>query len=169
MPRLERYLSISGSAKSFAFTGWKVGWATGPASLISAVFAAKQWLTFSTNAPAQAGIAVALTEHSDYLDGLGADLSGCRDMLCAGLDAAGLPVFVPEGSYYALTDISDLGWDDALQFCLALPERAGVIAVPVNGFYDRPDGQHMVRWACCKHRGLIEQGMRQLGAATLRR
>jgi N-succinyldiaminopimelate aminotransferase len=165
----QRTLSISGSAKSFAFTGWKVGWATGPAPLVSAVFAAKQWLTFSTNAPAQAGIAVALTEHTDYLDGLGADLSERRDLLCAGLDAAGLSVFVPEGSYYALTEISDLGWDDALQFCLALPERAGVIAVPVNGFYDHPAGQHMVRWACCKHRPLIEQGMRQLGSARLRR
>lgn len=59
--------------------------------------------------------------------------------------------FVPEGTYYTFTDVSDLGWDDALQFCLALLERAGVIAVPVNGFYDHPGGRHMVRWACCKH------------------
>ncbi len=164
-----RTLTISGSAKSFAFTGWKVGWVSGPEPLVSAVLAAKQWLTFSTNTPSQAGIAVALTKHTDYLDGLSADLAARRDMLCAGLDAAGLSVFVPEGTYYALTDVSDLGWDDALQFCLALPERAGVVAVPVNGFYDRPAGDHMVRWACCKHRHLIERGMGQLRSARLHR
>ncbi|GGO60760.1 aminotransferase class I/II-fold pyridoxal phosphate-dependent enzyme [Nonomuraea cavernae] len=165
----ERTLTISGSAKSFSFTGWKVGWTIGPEPLVSAVLAAKQWLTFTTNAPAQAGIAVALTEHTDYLDGLGADLAARRDLLCEGLAAAGLPVFVPEGTYYTLTDVGELGWDDALQFCLALPERAGVIAVPVNGFYDDPAGGHMVRWAFCKHRPLIEEGMRRLGSARLRR
>jgi N-succinyldiaminopimelate aminotransferase len=165
----ERTLTISGSAKSFAFTGWKIGWAVGPESLVSAVLAAKQWLTFSTNAPAQAGIAVALTDHRDYLDGLATDLAQRRDLLCAGLTAAGLSVFVPEGTYYALTDVGDLGWDDALQFCLALPERAGVIAVPANGFYDHPSGRHMVRWAYCKHRHLIEEGVQRLGSAELRR
>lgn len=165
----ERTLTISGSAKSFSFTGWKIGWAVGPQPLVSAVFAAKQWLTFSTNAPAQAGITVALTKHGDYLDGLAADLQARRDMLCAGLSAAGLSVFVPEGTYYTLTDVSDLGWDDALQFCLALPERAGVIAVPVNGFYDHPAGRHMVRWACCKDRSLIDKGMNRLGSARLHR
>jgi N-succinyldiaminopimelate aminotransferase len=165
----QRTLTISGSSKSFSFTGWKIGWAIGPEPLVSAMLAAKQWLTFSTNAPAQAGIAVALTHHRDYLDGLAADLAARRDLLCAGLAAAGLSVFVPEGTYYTLTDVSDLGWDDALQFCLALPERAGVIAVPVNGFYDHPAGRHMVRWACSKHRHLIDEGMRRLGSARLRR
>jgi N-succinyldiaminopimelate aminotransferase len=165
----DRTLTISGSAKSFSFTGWKVGWVTGPEPLVSAVFAAKQWLTFSTNTPAQAGIAVALTEHRDYLDGLSAHLQANRDLLCDGLAAAGLRVFVPEGTYYALTDVGALGWEDALKFCLALPERAGVIAVPVNGFYDHLDGRHMVRWACGKERSLIEEGMRRLRSARLSR
>jgi N-succinyldiaminopimelate aminotransferase len=165
----QRTLTISGAAKSFSFTGWKIGWAIGPEPLVSAVVAAKQWLTFSTNAPAQAGIAVALTHHRDYLDGLAADLAARRDLLCSGLAAAGLSVFIPEGTYYSLTDVSDLGWDDALQFCLALPERAGVIAVPVNGFYDHPAGRHMVRWAYSKHHHLIDEGMRRLGAARLHR
>jgi N-succinyldiaminopimelate aminotransferase len=165
----QRTLTISGSAKSFSFTGWKVGWAIGPEPLVSAVFTAKQWLTVSTNAPAQAGIAVALTHHRAYLDGLAADLAARRDLLCAGLAAAGLSVFVPEGTYYTLTDVSDLGWDDALQFCLALPERAGVTALPVNGFYDHPAGRHMVRWGFCRRRQLIEEGVRRLGSARLRR
>jgi N-succinyldiaminopimelate aminotransferase len=165
----DRTLTISSSAKSFSFTGWKVGWVTGPEALVSAVFAAKQWLTYSTNAPAQAGIAVALTKHRDYLDGLSGELQESRDLLCDGLAAAGLRVFVPEGTYFALTDVEALGWDNALQFCLALPERAGVIALPVNGFYDHPDGRYMVRWTCCKERGLTEQGLRRLGSARLHR
>lgn len=165
----ERTLTISGSAKSFAFTGWKVGWASGPEPLVSAVLSTKLWLTSTTNAPAQSAIAVALTEDTDYLDRLGADLQQRRDLLRDGLDAAGLPAFVSEGAYYTLTDVGALGWDDALQFCLALPERAGVIAVPVNGFYDGGRGRHMVRWACCRDRSLIEDGMKRLRAARLER
>jgi N-succinyldiaminopimelate aminotransferase len=165
----QRTLTISGSAKSFSFTGWKVGWVTGPEALVSTVLVAKDWLTFSTNAPAQAGVAAALDRNRDYLDGLGGELQARRDLLCAGLADAGLRAFVPEGTYYTLTDVADLGWDDALQFCLALAERAGVIALPVNGFYDHPAGRHMVRWACCKDARLIEEGMRRLAAATLHR
>ncbi len=165
----ERTLTVSGSAKSFAFTGWKVGWAVGPEPLVSAVLTAKQWLTFTTNTPAQAGIAVALNECTDYLDGLAPGLQERRDLLCEGLDAAGLTVFVPDGTFYALTDVSALGWDDALEFCLALPERAGVVAIPANGFYDGDAGRHMVRWACCKDRSSIEDGMKRLREARLRR
>jgi len=163
----ERTLTISGSGKSFSFTGWKIGWAIGPEPLVSAVLAAKQWLTFTTNAPAQVGIAAALTEHRDYLRRRPADLAARRDRLCEGLASAGLPVFVPQGTFYALTDVSRLGWSDGLQFCLALPERAGVIAVPVDGFYDHPGGRHMVRWTFAKDVRAIDEGIRRLGCAQL--
>jgi N-succinyldiaminopimelate aminotransferase len=164
----ERTLSLSSAGKSYSFTGWKVGWATGPAELVAAVLAAKQWLTFTSGAPLQPAIAHALDDEPDFPLELAADLQKRRDLLCSGLGEVGLDVRVPEGTYFALTDVSDLGWDDGLSFCLALPERAGVVAIPTQGFHDTDAGRHLVRWAFCKNASVIEDGLRRLGDAQLR-
>ena len=167
----ERTLTLSSAGKSWSFTGWKVGWATGPAELVAAVLAAKQWLTFTSGAPLQPAIAHALDEEPDFPVRLAARLEQRRDLLCAGLTDAGLDVRVPEGTYFATADVSGLGWKDGLSFCLALPERAGVVAIPSQVFYDDPDspgaGRHLVRWAFCKEPEMIEEGLRRLHGADL--
>jgi len=167
----ERTLTLSSAGKSWSFTGWKVGWATGPAELVAAVLAAKQWLTFTSGAPLQPAIAHALDEEPDFPIRLAAQLERRRDLLCAGLSEAGLDVRVPEGTYFATADVSGLGWKDGLSFCLALPERAGVVAIPSQVFYDDPDspgaGRHLVRWAFCKEPEMIEEGLRRLHDADL--
>jgi len=167
----ERTLTLSSAGKSWSFTGWKVGWATGPAELVAAVLAAKQWLTFTSGAPLQPAIAHALDEEPDFPIRLAAKLERRRDLLCAGLTEAGLDVRVPEGTYFATADVSGLGWKDGLSFCLALPERAGVVAIPSQVFYDDPDspgaGRHLVRWAFCKEPEMIEEGLRRLHDADL--
>ncbi|HEY0951247.1 pyridoxal phosphate-dependent aminotransferase [Nocardioides sp.] len=164
----ERTLTLSSVGKSYSFTGWKVGWATGPTELVSAVLAAKQWLTFTSGAPLQPAVAFALDEEPDFPARLAAQLRERRDLLCAGLDRVGLEVRVPEGTYFATTDISPLGWPDGRSFCLALPERAGVVAIPTQSFYDSDAGRHLVRWAFCKEPEVIEEGLRRLAAADLR-
>jgi N-succinyldiaminopimelate aminotransferase len=164
----ERTLTLSSAGKSYSFTGWKVGWAAGPAELVDAVLAAKQWLTFTSGAPLQPAIAHALDDEPDFPLELAADLQKRRDLLCSGLGEVGLDVRVPEGTYFALTDVSDLGWEDGLSFCLALPERAGVVAIPTQGFHDTDAGRHLVRWAFCKDASVIENGLRRLGDAELR-
>ncbi len=165
----ERTLTLSSAGKSYSFTGWKVGWATGPADLVDAVLAAKQWLTFTSGSPLQPAVALALDEEPDFPQELAGTLRERRDLLCAGLTAAGLDVRVPEGTYFALTDIGELGWEDGLSFCLGLPERAGVVAIPTQGFHDDQDaGRHLVRWAFCKEVPLIEEGLRRLAGADLR-
>jgi len=165
----ERTLTLSSAGKSYSFTGWKVGWATGPAELVAAVVAAKQWLTYTSGAPLQPAVAVALNEHGDAPAALALDLQQRRDLLVAGLRDAGLPTSTPQGTYFATSDISSLGWDDGLAFCLALPERAGVVAIPVQGFYDDPRGagRHLVRWAFCKRREVITDALARLAAADL--
>jgi len=167
----ERTLTLSSAGKSYSFTGWKVGWATGPAELVGALLAAKQWLTFTSGAPLQPAVAAALDEHPDFPHQLGASLRRRRDQLCAGLAEAGLPPYLPEGTYFALTDVAGLGWHSSLDFCLALPDRAGVVAVPAEVFYDDPDspgaGRTLVRWAFCKEGPVIEEGLRRLREADL--
>jgi N-succinyldiaminopimelate aminotransferase len=168
----ERTLTLSSAGKSWSFTGWKVGWATGPAELVSAVLAAKQWLTFTSGSPLQPAIAHALDEESDFPQRLAGQLEERRDLLCAGLTEVGLDVRVPEGTYFATADVSGLGWKDGMSFCLALPERAGVVAIPSQVFYDDPDapgaGRHLVRWAFCKEPELIETGLSRLRGADLK-
>ena len=164
----ERTLTLSSVGKSYSFTGWKVGWATGPADLVGAVLAAKQWLTFTSGAPLQPAVAFALDEEPDHPARLATGLRERRDLLCAGLARVGLDVRVPEGTYFATTDISALGWPDGRSFCLALPDRAGVVAIPTQAFYDSDAGRHLVRWAFCKEPDVIEEGLRRLSAADLR-
>ncbi|GAA1775624.1 pyridoxal phosphate-dependent aminotransferase [Nocardioides hankookensis] len=163
----ERTLTLSSAGKSYSFTGWKVGWATGPADLVGAVLAAKQWLTFTSGSPLQPAVAFALDEEPDFPVALAADLQARRDLLCSGLAEVGLDVLVPEGTYFATTDISALGWADGLAFCRALPERAGVVAIPTQGFYDSTAGDQLVRWAFCKEPAVIEEGLARLAKADL--
>lgn len=166
----ERTLTLSSAGKSYSFTGWKVGWATGPRDLVGAVLAAKQWLTFTSGSPLQPAIAHALDHEPDWPAALAASLQERRDLLVAGLADAGLTARVPEGTYFATTDTSHLGWADGRELCLALPELAGVVAIPNVAFYDDVEaGRHLVRWAFCKEPDLIAEGVRRLAAADLRR
>ncbi|MBO0845831.1 MAG: pyridoxal phosphate-dependent aminotransferase [Nocardioides sp.] len=165
----ERTLTLSSAGKSYSVTGWKVGWATGPAHLVSALLAAKQWLTFTSGAPLQPAVAHALDHEPAWPRTLARDLQARRDLLCDGLAALGLDVRRPEGTYFALTDISALGWKDGMEFCLALPERAGVVAIPTQPFHDSDAGDQVVRWAFCKEASVIEEALRRLGSVDLRR
>jgi N-succinyldiaminopimelate aminotransferase len=165
----ERTLSLSSAGKSYSVTGWKVGWATGPADLVGAVLAAKQWLTFTSGAPLQPAIAHALDHERDWPRSLARDLQQRRDLLCDGLASLGLGVRRPEGTYFALTDISALGWADGMEFCLALPERAGVVAIPTQPFHDSDAGDQLVRWAFCKEASVIEEALSRLSSADLAR
>ena len=164
----ERTLTISSVGKSYSFTGWKVGWATGPADLVAAVLGAKQWLTFTSGGPLQSAVALALDAEDAWPAGLAADLQQRRDLLVDALVELGLPTHRPEGTYFAVSDLDGLGWPDGRTFCLALPERAGVVAIPLQGFYDSDAGRQLVRWAFCKDRSVIEEGVRRLRSADLR-
>ena len=165
----DRTLALSSVGESYSLTGWKVGWATGPAELVAAVQSAKQWLTFTSGAPLQPAVAVALREHGDAPRALAVELQAKRDRLCAGLSAAGLPTSTPQGTYFAISDIGHLGWDDGLAFCRALPARAGVVAIPAQVFYDDPrgPGRHLVRWAFCKRREVLDEALARLATADL--
>src|SRR6476469_8216762 len=161
----ERTVTISSAGKTFNTTGWKIGWACGPAPLIAAVRAAKQFLTYVGGAPFQPAIAGALDSEMDWVAGLRDSLQDKRDRLCAGLTDAGFRVFRPQGTYFVMTDIRPLGADDGMRFCLDLPARAGVVAVPDEVFHDDPDnGKHLVRFAFCKKDEVIDEAVQRLRA-----
>jgi N-succinyldiaminopimelate aminotransferase len=158
-----RTLTISSSGKTFSLTGWKIGWATGPRALVSAVQTAKQFLTFVSGAPFQPAIAHALGLEDAYFESFRARLQAKRDRLCDGLEAAGLQVFRPAGTYFVTADIRPLGEHDGHAFCLQLPERAGVVAVPTVVFYDDKEvGRPLIRFAFCKRDAVIDEAAARL-------
>ena len=165
----ERTLTIGSAGKTFSFTGWKVGWATGPAPLVRAVLTAKQFLTYVSGAPFQPAVAAGLRLPDSYFTRLAASLQAKRDRLCAGLTEVGFEVFLPDGTYFATADVRPMGWDDGVAFCRELPHRAGVVAIPHQVFYDAPSdpdcpGRPLVRFAFCKRDEVLEDALTRLQA-----
>ncbi|MFC7535307.1 pyridoxal phosphate-dependent aminotransferase [Actinoplanes sp. GCM10030250] len=160
---LERTLRISSAGKTFSCTGWKVGWATGPARLVSAMLRVKQFLTFVNAAPLQPAVAVALGLPDSYFTGFTAGLRDRRDRLVEGLTGAGLAVLPSEGTYFVTADIRPLGGTDGVEFCRELPARCGVVAVPTQVFYDHQEaGRHLIRFAFCKRAEVIDEAVNRL-------
>ncbi|MDQ1664707.1 MAG: N-succinyldiaminopimelate aminotransferase [Actinomycetota bacterium] len=159
----ERTVTISSAGKTFAFTGWKIGWAVGPQELVHAVLMAKQFLTFVSGAPFQPAIATALRLPASYFDGLRDSLQDKRDRLCAGLRDVGFEVFSPAGTYFATADVRPLGYDDGVDFCRDLPTRCGVVAIPHQVFYDDVEaGRPLVRFAFCKRDEVLDEALNRL-------
>jgi N-succinyldiaminopimelate aminotransferase len=157
----ERTLTISSVGKSFSVTGWKTGWCSGPAELVAATRTAKQFLTFAGGTPLQHGAAAALGLPPTVLYELRDSLARKRDLLADGLSAAGLTP-VPSASTYFIN--ADVG-TDGIEFCRALPERAGVVAIPTSVFYDDKDAaRSLVRFAFCKRDEVIAEASRRLAA-----
>jgi N-succinyldiaminopimelate aminotransferase len=161
----ERTLRISSAGKTFSCTGWKVGWASGPRPLVSAALRVKQFLTFVNGAPFQPAVAVALGLPDAYFEGFRSDLQARRDLLAGGLARAGFTVLRAEGTYFVTTDIRSLHAADGVEFCRTLPERHGVVAIPAQVFYDNVEaGRHLVRFAFCKRREVLDEAVRRLGS-----
>ncbi|QHC30535.1 MULTISPECIES: pyridoxal phosphate-dependent aminotransferase [unclassified Streptomyces] len=161
----ERTVTIGSAGKTFSFTGWKVGWVTAAPALVSAVRAAKQFLTYVSSGPFQYAVAEALALPESYYDGFRRSMRERRDILSAGLTAAGFEVFRPAGTYFVTTDIRPLGEKDGFAFCRALPERAGVVAIPNAVFYDdREAGAPFVRFAFCKREDVLREAAERLRA-----
>lgn len=161
----ERTVSISSGGKTFNTTGWKVGWVTGQAALIDAVIAVKQYLTYVGSSAFQPAIAAGLRLPDAYFAGIASELREKRDLLGAGLRAAGFAVSEPRGSYFTVVDASPLGATDADAFARSLPEAAGVVGIPVTAF-TTPEhrGRHatLLRFAACKRREVLAEASTRL-------
>ncbi|MEY9950717.1 pyridoxal phosphate-dependent aminotransferase [Leifsonia sp. EB34] len=164
----ERTVTISSGGKTFNTTGWKIGWLTAPAELVTAILAVKQFLTYVNGAPFQPAMAAGLALPDTFFTGIASALAHKRDVLSAGLRAAGFDVHRSDGTYFVVADAAPLGHPDAVAFCRSLPELAGVVAVPLSAFcrddYARRTAS-LVRFAFCKRVEVLEEAAGRL--ATL--
>ena len=167
----ERTVTISSGGKTFSLTGWKVGWLSAPAAIVTAILAVKQFLTYVNAAPFQPAIAVGLDLPDAYFAHIAAEMKGKRDVLATGLRAAGFAISVPQGSYFIVADATPLGFTDGAHLCRRLPELAGVVAVPIAAFCSpahRVEYAPLVRFAYCKKIELLEQASAELAALSRR-
>ncbi|MFH5232268.1 pyridoxal phosphate-dependent aminotransferase [Antrihabitans spumae] len=163
----ERTIVVSSAAKSFSCTGWKIGWACGPADLIDGVRAAKQFLTFVGGGPFQPAVAYALEHEQAWVRGLRDELQIKRDRLSKALTDTGFDVKRSEGGYFVCADVTPLGVGDALAFCRELPDRIGVAAVPVSAFAEDFDKwNRLVRFTFCKKDETLDAGIERLTRLT---
>ena len=161
----QRTLSVSSAGKTFSVTGWKIGWVCGPAHLVAAARAVKQFLTFVGGAPFQPAVAHALRTEQGWVAAQRAALQDKQHRLATGLRTAGFSVRRSEGTYFICADIRPLGYSDGLQFCRDLPTRAGVVAIPVQAFVDDPaPWRHLVRFAFCKREEVLDEAMARLAS-----
>jgi aspartate/methionine/tyrosine aminotransferase len=165
----ERTVTPSSLGKTFSLTGWKIGWAVGPASLLAGVRAAHQFLTYAVATPLQHAAAAAIEGGEGYIAGLVRDYARKRDVLGAGLRSLGFEVFTPSGTYFIMADhravSARLGLDGDVELCRHLTTSVGVAAIPPSAFYSRPeDGRHLVRFAFCKNDATLEEALRRLRA-----
>lgn len=165
----ERTLTISSGGKTFSTTGWKIGWISGPADLVDAVLAVKQFLTYVNGAPFQPAIATGLRLGDEFFRGIADTLRDKRDLLGDGLRTAGFAVSTPAGSYFTVVDAAPLGATDASAFCRSLPERAGVVAIPLTAFATpehRDEYRTLVRFAACKRVEVLQDAASRLAALS---
>ena len=164
----ERTVTISGSSKTFAVTGWRIGTIVAPAPLTAAIRKVHDFLTVGAPAPLQEAVAVAMEELGpDYYAGMAAAYRRRRDLLVGALRTAGFRCAPPEGAYYVLADYSALSGDDDVAFARALVTEHGVAAVPGSSFFARPDpARRLVRFAFCKTDDVLAEAARRLGRVT---
>ncbi len=169
----ERTVTISSAAKMFNCTGWKIGWACGPAELIAGVRAAKQYLSYVGGAPFQPAVALALDTQDAWVGDLRRTLQARRDRLAAGLTEVGFEVHDSFGTYFLCADPRPLGYDDSTEFCAALPEKVGVAAIPMSAFCEpaaahaeKPASvwNHLVRFTFCKRDDTLDEAVKRLAA-----
>lgn len=162
----ERTVTISSAGKRFNCTGWKIGWACGPADLIAGVRAAKQYLSYVGGAPFQPAVAQALDTEDAWVTALRTSLQTRRDRLANGLREIGFEVHDSSGTYFLCADPRPLGFDDSTAFCATLPGLVGVAAIPMSAFCS-PEStpavwNHLVRFTFAKNNDTLDEAIRRL-------
>ena len=152
----ERTVTISSLGKTFSVTGWKIGWAVGPESLVNAVNQAHQFITFAVASPLQAAAATALALPFRFFANLQATFQAKRDRMLGVLQKAGFKVLTPQGSYFIIADwrgVAPAHVEDDIQFAHWLTTEIGVACIPPSIFYQDSDkhlGKYLARFAVCK-------------------
>ena len=158
-----RTILINSMSKTYAVTGWRIGWVLAAPDLSDSIRKIHDFLTVGSAAPLQEASAVALGLPDDYYINLAKDYRERRDAMLRVLDETGFRSFAPRGAYYILCDISGFGYADDMAFCRHLVEDVGIAAVPGSSFFENPkDGSQLVRFCFCKKYETLKEAQERL-------
>lgn len=160
-----RTLTINSTGKTFSMTGWKIGYVTGSPAIQQHLRTIHQFNVFATATPLQHGMAIALetAARTNYYTELQNDYQSRRDRLMAILGDAGLPPLPVQGSYFLMSDITQLGFDNDVDFCRHLVTTVGVAAIPPSAFYlDPQTAPPLARFCFAKRDDTMEQAAKRL-------
>ncbi len=147
----DRTLTLSGASKTYAVTGWRIGYTVGPANIISRIAVVNDLLYICAPAPLQHGIVAGLDLPDSYYNQMRADYLLKRELLVDTLREIGFTPFVPDGSYYMLASFEKGRWPNATAATEAILEQVGVATVPGSAFYGNPaDGKDQLRFCYAK-------------------
>ena len=159
----KRTISCSSLSKTYAITGWRLGYVIGPPEVISGAKKVHDFLTVGAAAPLQEAAVTALNFPQSYYDNLQIQYTRLREVFLSYLDQANLNYITPQGAYYVLTDISKFGAKDDTAFCRWLAKEIGVAAVPGSSFFHEPV-THLIRFHFAKR----EETLRAAGERLLK-
>ncbi len=159
----ERTVVVNSMSKTYSVTGWRVGWCIAPPDITSAIRKVHDFLTVGAAHPLQQAGAYALSLPKSYYDNLHVEYQARRDFIVPVLQDLGLKCEMPEGAYYVMTDISDFGFADDIEFTKHLIREIGVAVVPGSSFYhDKNLGKQKVRFCFCKKQSTLEAAAERL-------
>ncbi|MDQ1726512.1 MAG: L-glutamine---4-(methylsulfanyl)-2-oxobutanoate aminotransferase, partial [Frankiaceae bacterium] len=150
VPGLEdRTVTINALSKTYAVTGWRVGWTIAPPALTDAIRKVHDFLTVGAPAPLQAAGVAAMALPASYYTDMAAKYRERRDVLCPALAEIGFAFAPPSGAYYALCETARLDpLQDDVAFARRLVTEIGVAGVPGSSFYADPaKGRGQIRFA----------------------
>ncbi len=159
----ERTVVVNSMSKTYSVTGWRVGWCIAPPDISSAIRKVHDFLTVGAAHPLQQAGAYALSLPKSYYDELQKEYQARRDFIIPVLQKIGLKCEMPDGAYYVMTDISEFGFADDIEFTKHLIREIGVAVVPGSSFYhDKELGKQKVRFCFCKKDETLEQAAERL-------
>jgi aminotransferase len=160
----DRTVMISGFSKTFAVTGWRLGYLTAPPEVARRITIAHDLLYVCAPTPLQHAMVEALEMPESYYTALGESYLRKREILCDALRDAGLTPYVPAGAYYVLADMRKLGAPNAKAAAMTLLERTKIASVPGTSFYADPIGETLARFCYAKEEDVLEEAARRLRA-----
>lgn len=156
----ERTVLLGGFSKSYAMTGWRIGYAAGPADLIKGLVRIHQYSVMSAPTISQYAALEALRIGEPYLQEMLAEYDRRRKLIHTGMNELGLPTFEPHGAFYVFPNIQNTGMDDET-FAERLLKEEEVAVVPGSSFGDA--GAGFVRCSYATNYDLIEAALEKIG------
>ncbi len=155
----ERTVLLGGFSKNYAMTGWRAGFAAGPAGIIKGLVRIHQYTIMSAPTMSQMAALEALKNGGDYVIEMREEYDRRRRLIIAGLNDLGLPTFEPHGAFYAFPDIRVTGMDDET-FAQRLLDEQRVAVVPGSSF--GAGGEGYVRCSYATSYEKIEEALRRM-------